>query len=124
MIHWITLYPMLTTITELPEYIKRADSLLTDFERRAVIDYLAEHPLAGDVMEGTGGIRKLRWGRGSKGKSGGVRVIYYYHDQRIPLYLLTMFGKGERANLSKADRNALSRLVSILVRTALEVNHG
>ncbi|SFX81389.1 hypothetical protein SAMN02745752_02961 [Marinospirillum alkaliphilum DSM 21637] len=115
---------MLTTITELPEYIKRADSLLTDFERRAVIDYLAEHPLAGDVMEGTGGIRKLRWGRGSKGKSGGVRVIYYYHDQRIPLYLLTMFGKGERANLSKADRNALSRLVSILVRTALEVNHG
>ena len=122
MIHWITLYPMLTTITELPEYIKRADSLLTDFERRAVIDYLAEHPLAGDVMEGTGGIRKLRWGRGSKGKSGGVRVIYYYHDQRIPLYLLTMFGKGERANLSKADRNALSRLVSILVHTALEVN--
>ena len=69
-------------------------------------------------------ILKLRWGRGSKGKSGGVRVIYYYHDQRIPLYLLTMFGKGERANLSKADRNALSRLVSILVHTALEVNHG
>ena len=115
---------MLTTITELPEYIKRAESLLTDFERKAVIDYLAEHPLAGDVMEGTGGIRKFRWGRGSKGKSGGVRVIYYYHDQRIPLYLLTMFGKGERANLSKADRNALSRLVSILVHTALEVNHG
>ena len=114
---------MLTTITELPEYIKRADSLLTDFERKAVIDYLAEHPLAGDVMEGTGGIRKLRFGRGSKGKSGGVRVIYYYHDQRLPLYLLTMFGKGERANLSKADRNALSKLVSFLVHTALEVNH-
>jgi hypothetical protein len=73
---------------------------------------------------GTGGIRKLRWGRGSKGKSSGVRVIYYYHDQRLPLYLLTMFGKGERANLSKADRNALSKLVSILIHTALEVNYG
>ncbi len=115
---------MLTAITELPEYMKRADALLTDFERKAVIDYLAEHPLAGDVMEGTGGIRKLRWSRGNKGKSAGVRVIYYYHDQRIPLYLLTMFGKGERANLSKADRNALSKLVSILVHTALEKNHG
>lgn len=123
-IHWITVCLMLTTITELPEYIKRSDSLLTDFERKAVVDYLAEHPLAGDMMEGTGGIRKLRWSRGNKGKSGGVRVIYYYHDQRIPLYLLTVFGKGERANLSKADRNALSRLVSILIHTALEENHG
>lgn len=114
---------MLTTITELPEYIKRADALLTDIERKTLIDYLAEYPLVGDVMEGTGGIRKLRWSRGNKGKSGGVRVIYYYHDQRIPLYLLTMFGKGERANLSKADRNSLAKLVSILIHTALEKNH-
>lgn len=114
---------MLITITELPEYIRRADTLLTEFERKAVIDYLAEHPLAGDLMEGTGGIRKLRWGRGSKGKSGGVIVVYYYHDQRLPLYLLTLFGKGERANLSKADRNALSKLVKILILSALEVKY-
>jgi mRNA-degrading endonuclease RelE of RelBE toxin-antitoxin system len=111
---------MLTTITELPEYIRRADDLFSESERKAVIDYLAEHPRAGDVMEGTSGIRKLRWGRGNKGKSGGVRVIYYYHDERIPLYLLTVFGKNERANLSKADRNSLAGLVSILVATALE----
>lgn len=51
---------MQNTITELPEYIKRADSLLSESERKAVIDYLSEHPKAGDVMEGTGGIRKLR----------------------------------------------------------------
>lgn len=114
---------MLTTITELPEYIKRAESLLQESERKDVIDYLAAHPKAGDVMEGTGGIRKLRWGRGNQGKSGGVRVIYYYHDERIPLHLLTLFGKNERANLSKADRNALAKLVSILVKTALENNH-
>lgn len=66
---------MLTTITELPEYIKRADSLLYEAERKTLIDYLSEHPKAGDIMEGTGGIRKLRWSRGNKGKSGGVRVI-------------------------------------------------
>ena len=115
---------MLTTITELPEYIRRANSLLGESERKDVIDYLSGHPKAGDLMEGTGGIRKLRWSRGNKGKSGGVRVIYYYHDERIPLCLLTIFGKNERANLSKTDRNALSKLVSILVSKALENNHG
>jgi hypothetical protein len=66
-IQWITL-AMLTTITELPEYIRRADALLSDSERKVVIDYLSEYPKAGDVMEGTGGIRKLRWGRGKQRK--------------------------------------------------------
>ena len=73
-------------------------------------------------MQGTGGIRKLRWARGSRGKSGGVRVIYYYHDERIPLYLLTVFGKNERANLSKAERNELAKLVATLTKVALEQN--
>ncbi len=115
---------MLTTITELPEYIRRADELLRQDERKAVIDYLAEHPRAGDLMQGTGGIRKLRWGRGGRGKSGGVRVIYYYHDARIPLFLLTIFGKNEQANLSQAERNELAKLVELLVTIALEKNHG
>ena len=75
-------------------------------------------------MQGTGGIRKLRWGRGGKGKSGGVRVIYYYHNERIPLYLLTIFSKNERANLAKAEQNDLARLTDLLVKTALEKHHG
>lgn len=74
-------------------------------------------------MQGTGGIRKLRWSRGNKGKRGGVRIIYYYHDERIPLYLLTIFGKNERANLMKADRDALARMVGTLVTKALENSH-
>lgn len=114
---------MPTTITELPEYIVRAASLLNESERKSIIDYLAEHPCAGALIEGTGGVRKLRWGRGNKGKSGGVRVIYYYHSDHIPLYLLTVFGKSERANLSKADRNQLAKLVDILVFSALKEQH-
>jgi hypothetical protein len=122
-IHWITLAAMLTTVTELPEYIRRADELLNEAERKSVIDYLAAYPRAGDLMEGTGGIRKLRWARGGKGKSGGVRVIYYYHDQRIPLYLLTVFGKNEKSNLTKSERNGLAKLVALLVHIALEREH-
>lgn len=103
-------------IAELPSYIRLANKLLSEDERRDLIDYLAEHPQAGDIMEGTGGVRKLRWRRGGgHGKSGGVRIIYYYHDGRMPLYLLTLFSKGDKANLTKAERNELAGLVEILV---------
>ncbi len=103
------------TIAETPEYIRRAEKLLADTERRDVLNYLAAHPRSGDLMEGTGGVRKLRWSRGGRGKSGGVRVIYYFHNESMPLYLLTLFAKNERANLSKAERNELAELVGLLV---------
>lgn len=111
---------MLLTVAETPEYIRLAEKLLTEDERRDVLTYLAAHPKAGDLMEGTGGVRKLRWGRGGRGKSGGVRVIYYVHSDAMPLYLLTLFAKNERANLSKAERNELADLVDMLVGIWLE----
>ena len=104
------------TIAELPEYIRRAEKLMSAAERLDIVNCLAAHPKAGDLMEGTGGVRKLRWGRGAQGKSGGVRVIYYLHSEAMPLYLLTLFAKNERANLSKAQRNALADLVELLVQ--------
>ena len=102
-------------IAELPSYTRLADKLLSTEERQDLINYLADHPKAGDVMEGTGGVRKLRWRRGGQGKSGGVRVIYYYHDDLMPLYLLTLFAKGDKANLTKAERNDLADLVDVLI---------
>ena len=103
------------TIGEVPEYIRQAEKLLTEAERQDVLSYLAAHPKSGDLIEGTGGIRKLRWGRGGRGKSGGVRVIYYYHSELMPLYLLTLFAKNEQDNLSKAERSDLAKLVDVLV---------
>lgn len=103
------------SVVELPTYIRVVDKLLHEVERDDLISYLAQHPLAGDIMEGTGGVRKLRWKRGSQGKSGGVRVIYYYHDDNMPLYLLTLFAKGDKVNLTRAERNDLASLVTILV---------
>jgi hypothetical protein len=108
------------TIAEVPEYIRQAEKILTEVERQDVLNYLAAHPKVGDLIEGTGGIRKLRWGRGGHGKSGGVRVIYYYHSELMPLYLLTLFAKNKQDNLSKAERNELAKLVDILVAAWIE----
>lgn len=111
---------MLITVAETPEYIRRATRLLSESERNDVIDFVAATPKAGDLIQGTGGVRKLRWARSGRGKSGGVRVIYYFHSEALPLYLLTVFEKGEKADLSQAERNELARLVQVLKGFAKE----
>ena len=106
------------TVAETPEYVRCADRLLSAAERMEVVVFLAANPRAGDLIQGTGGVRKLRWRRGGQGKSGGVRLIYYFHSEAMPLYLLAVFGKNERANLSKAERNDLAKLVRLLKQAA------
>jgi len=103
------------TIVEMPEYLRRAAHLLSDSERKEIVDFLALNPQAGVLLKGTGGIRKMRWGREGRGKSGGVRIIHFYHDKNIPLYVLTVFGKGEKDNLSNSERNELAKLVKLIV---------
>lgn len=111
---------MLITIAELPEYLRQANRLLSDSERADIVTYLAAFPKAGDLIRGTGGVRKLRWSRGGSGKSGGVRVIYYFHSERMPLYLLTLFAKNEASNLTREEQNELGKLVRVLVKAATE----
>jgi hypothetical protein len=113
-IQWRTLLAM-QTVVELPEFIRRAQQLLSEGEAQLLVSYLAEFPQAGALIEGTGGIRKIRWAREGMGKRGGIRVIYYFHSERMPLYLLTVFGKNERADLSMAERVALGKFVKRLV---------
>jgi hypothetical protein len=111
---------VLITVGEMPEYVRRATKLLSESERSELIDHVAANPRAGDLVQGTGGVRKLRWARGGRGKSAGVRVIYYFHSEALPLYLLTMFGKGEKADLSQVERNELAKLVQMLKGYARE----
>jgi hypothetical protein len=110
------------TIVELPEYIQRASRLLSKLEKKGIINYLASHPQSGAVIQGTGGIRKFRWATGNKGKSSGVRVIYYYHNKSIPLFLLTIFGKNEKDNLSKSERNDLAKFANLLSKNYGELD--
>ena len=105
------------TIAELPEFIHRSKKLVSNSERKDIVDYIAAHPKAGIIMSGTGGIRKLRWAREGSGKSNGIRIIYYFHNENFPLFLLTVFGKNEKSNLSKVELNKLSKLVRLLIQS-------
>ena len=107
----------LVTLVETPEFIRRTEKLLYESEREALIGYLAANPTAGDLIPGSGGVRKLRWGLEGRGKRGGARIIYFFHSSRLPLFLLTAFAKNERADLSQADRDSLRKLTKLLVDT-------
>ncbi len=84
-------------------------------EADALRTFLAYDPMAGVVMRGTGGVRKLRWATRGRGKRGGARVIYYFHSAALPVFLVTVYAKSKREDLTQANRNSFKRLVDDLV---------
>lgn len=105
------------SVVETPEFLSATRKLMTDEERAALVDYLAYNPAAGDLVQGTGGIRKVRWALEGRGKRGGARVIYFYHDAGMPLIALTAYAKNVQADLSQQDRNDFRQLTTLLVET-------
>ena len=106
----------LLTVVETPSFLRDAKKLLDDEERESLVNYLSSSPHAGDLIKGTGGIRKIRWAREDTGKSGAYRVIYFFHSMEIPLFVLNIFAKNEKANISQAERNELKKLAGLLVK--------
>lgn len=104
----------LITVVEMPVFIKRVAGLLSDSDREALVVFLAGNPDAGAVVPGTGGIRKLRWAAKGKGKSGGVRVIYFVGGEIRPIFLLTVYGKGQKGDLSGAERAEFKQTIRLL----------
>jgi len=103
------------TVIETRAYLAAADEAgMSEEERASVVDLLASQPDAGAIMPGCGGARKLRVARPGKGKSGCYRVITYFAGAEVPVFLLTVFAKGEKDNLSKGERNALADLTKRL----------
>ena len=103
------------TVLETVRFLKDVTPLMSNSEREELIAFVSGHPEAGRMIPGAGGVRKIRWALAGRGKRGGARVIYYYHDERLPVFLLAAYGKNEKANLTMAERNAMKRLIPILV---------
>ena len=99
------------TVAETPTFSRQAERLFGEDEKQELISFLAENPLAGDVIPDTGGVRKVRFAASGKGKRGGARVIYYFLDDSIPLYALLVYAKNEKADLTPGDKRAASALV-------------
>jgi hypothetical protein len=100
----------LVTVVETPSFVRQAARIWDDSEREAFVDYIAHSPEAGDVIPGTGGIRKMRWARSGSGKRGGARVIYFYHHAEKPVYLLMVYAKARQENLTADEKRALRQL--------------
>lgn len=91
------------TVIETPTFQKQAEKLWSEDERLAFIDWIAENPLAGDVIPGADGARKVRWSRAGSGKSGGARVIYFNLTEQEVVLLLAVYAKADRANMLPSE---------------------
>ena len=107
------------TVVETRPFMTEAERWLSTDEREQFIEYIACNPTPGAVIRETGGVRKVRWGATGRGKRGGVRVIYYYHSERIPLFLLTVYAKAQRTDLSPKEKATMRRLVAEIVASYL-----
>ncbi|MEO2054841.1 MAG: type II toxin-antitoxin system RelE/ParE family toxin [Nitrospira sp.] len=100
------------TVVETPGFIKDArDVGLSEDEREGIVEFISENPLTGVSIPGTVGARKVRFSAKGKGKSGGVRVITFYSGIDIPVFLLNVFAKGDKVNLTKAECNTLKNIL-------------
>lgn len=117
--------PAYITVVETRPFIEDASRCLKENEREEFIGYIARNPTVGVLIPGTGGVRKVRWGASGRGKRGGARVIYYYHSERIPLFLLTAYSKSRQTDLTPAQRAAMRRIVAAIVSqyTAMPLPH-
>ena len=108
------------TVAETPTFTRQADRLFSGEERKALIDYLAEHPASGDEIPGTGGVRKLRFSALGRGKRGGARVVYFYGGEDIPIYALLAYAKSARTDLNPAERRQVAGIAAALRRVRKE----
>jgi hypothetical protein len=103
------------TVVETQEFLRRSKPLMSGAERADLVAFVGANPEAGEIMPGTGGVRKIRWALRGGGRRGGARVIYYFHNERLPVFLLSAYAKNRKANLSQSERNAMKSLVPALV---------
>ena len=107
-----------TPLSKLPSLFEvRAQTEVTEAELNEIRTLVARNPIIGDPMPGTGGARKVRFTAKGKGKSGGYRVITFLSGDNIPVFLLDIYAKGEKINLSQQEKNTLRHVLKRLAGT-------
>lgn len=102
------------TVVETGLFLRQAQQIWNEEELAVLVDHVARNPESGDVIPGTGGVRKMRWGRAGSGKRGGARVIYFYYDTDHPLYLLLAYAKAQASDMSADEKKAVSALAAFI----------
>jgi len=92
-------------------FTKLLTSYLSDDDYRGLQSYLLQKPDAGDIVRGSGGVRKIRWAPQGKGKSGGIRVMYYWKKSDHEIWMLTIYSKSERATISGHQLKQISEAI-------------
>lgn len=108
--------PAYITAVETRPFIEDAVRCFTENERAEFIAYIARSPTSGVVLPGTGGVRKVRWRASGHGKRGGARVIYFYHNEHVPIFLLMAYAKSRQGDLAPAQRAAMRRIAAAIVK--------
>ena len=106
------------TVAETPTFTKQADKIFSNEAKRDVIDFLAANSKAGDIIPGTGGVRKVRVPTSGRGKRGGARVVHFYYDESTPLFALAVYAKSQKADMTTDEKRKVTALVQILKRKA------
>ena len=103
------------TLVPIGTFEEKARKLIGNAGFDDLLEFLARRPKAGRIIQGTGGLRKVRFAQPGKGKSGGARVIYYYHNDTRPILLLLIYAKADHDNLTDAQKAQLKKHVDAIV---------
>ena len=112
---------MARRVVQTSQFEKDVKKIFAAEDLKDLWTYLQAFPEVGDIIQGTGGVRKLRWAnpRNNKGKRGGLRILYHYSDD-ILILLLSAYSKSNFENISEAEKNKLKEIVPILIQEAME----
>ncbi len=105
----------LITIAETHSFQKESQNILGESEVDKLKDFLSINPQSGDIIPGLRGIRKIRWQVNHKGKSGGARIIYFFYNEKIPVFLLDIYRKSDKDDMSPKEKKVLNNMVDELI---------
>lgn len=103
------------TIVETSSFAREAKKFISDEDLVELKNYLASKPELGDLIPGLRGIRKMRWQANQKGKRGGARIIYFFYNFNMPLFLLDIYSKSKKDDLTSLEKKVLNQLIDELV---------